>query len=309
MAFLIIAPDIKVTSWVKHLTRLEPGIDIRIWPDTGNAEDIEFALSWHHPPGEFNKFKNLKCIASLGAGVDHILADPHLPEGVPITRVVEHSMAQSMSEYVVLAVLNFCRQFDDYRAYQGQSQWHPRKPLLAEDLNIGIMGLGQLGEDAAKKLSYLGFPVTGWSQTPKEIEGIKSLAGKDMLDDFLSQARVLICMLPLTSKTKGILNHKMFGKLPAGAYLINVARGEHLVENDLIAALDSGQLAGACLDVFEVEPLPQDHPFWRHPKIVVTPHISSITFPRAVAPQIIENYHRVKSGKRPVNRVDIVRGY
>ena len=309
MAFLIIAPDIKVTSWVKHLTRLEPGIDIRIWPDSGNAEDIEFALSWHHPPGEFNKFKNLKCIASLGAGVDHILADPQLPEGVPITRVVEHSMAQSMSEYVVLAVLKFCRQFDFYRAYQAQSQWHPRKPLLAEDLNIGIMGLGQLGEDAAKKLSYLGFPVTGWSQTPKEIEGIKSLAGKDMLDDFLSQARVLICMLPLTSKTKGILNHKMFGKLPAGAYLINVARGEHLVENDLIAALDSGQLAGACLDVFEVEPLPQDHPFWRHPKIVVTPHISSITFPRAVAPQIIENYHRVKSGKRPVNRVDIVRGY
>ena len=309
MAFLIIAPDIKVTSWVKHLTRLEPGIDIRIWPDTGNAEDIEFALSWHHPPGEFNKFKNLKCIASLGAGVDHILADPHLPEGVPITRVVEHSMAQSMSEYVVLAVLNFCRQFDDYRADQAQSQWHPRKPLQAEDLNIGIMGLGQLGEDAAKKLSYLGFPVTGWSQTPKEIEGIKSLAGKDMLDDFLSQARVLICMLPLTSKTKGILNHKMFGKLPAGAYLINVARGEHLVENDLIAALDSGQLAGACLDVFEVEPLPQGHPFWRHPKIVVTPHISSITFPRAVAPQIIENYHRVKSGKKPVNRVDIVRGY
>jgi glyoxylate/hydroxypyruvate reductase A len=309
MAFLIIAPDIRVTSWVKHLSGLDPGIDIRIWPDTGNAEDIEFAMSWHHPAGEFNKYKNLKCIASLGAGVDHILVDPDLPEGVPITRVVEHSMAQSMSEYVVLAVLNYCRQFDDYRADQAQKQWHPRKPLLAEGLGIGIMGLGQLGKDAAKKLSYLGFPVTGWSQTPKHIERVKCLAGESALDDFLSQTRILICMLPLTPKTEGILNHKIFGKLPAGAYLINVARGQHLTENDLIEALDSGHLAGACLDVFAVEPLAPDHPFWSHPKIIITPHISSITFPRAVAPQIIENYHRVKSGKKPLNLVDIDRGY
>lgn len=309
MALMIIAPDIKVTSWVKHLSSLEPGIDIRIWPDIGNAEDIEFALSWHHPPGDFNKYKNLKCIASLGAGVDHILVDPSLPEGVPITRVVEHSMAQSMSEYVILAVLNFCRQFDDYRADQAQKQWHPRKPLLAENLDIGIMGLGQLGKDAAKKLSYLGFPVSGWSQTPKKIKGIKSFAGENTLDDFLSRARILICMLPLTPKTTGILSHRIFGKLPAGAYLINVARGQHLAENDLIAALDSGHLAGACLDVFAIEPLPPDHPFWIHPKIIITPHISSITFPRAVAPQIIENYLRVKAGKNPLHRVDIDRGY
>ena len=309
MAFLIIAPGIKVTSWVKHLSRLEPGIDIRIWPDTGNAEDIEFALSWHHPPGELNKYKNLKCIASLGAGVDHILVDPDLPQGVPITRVVEPSMAQSMSEYVVLAVLNYCRQFNDYRADQAQKQWHPRIPLLAEGAGIGIMGLGQLGKDAAKKLSYLGFAVTGWSQTPKNIEGVKCLAGARALNNFLSQTGILICMLPLTPKTEGILNRNLFGKLPSGAYLINVARGQHLVENDLLAVLDSGHLAGACLDVFEVEPLPPGHPFWSHPKITVTPHISSITFPRAVAPQIIENYHRAKSGKKPVNLVDLDRGY
>ena len=309
MALMIIAPDIRVTSWVKHLSRLQPGIDIRIWPDTGNADDIQFALCWHHPPGELKKYKNLKCIASLGAGVDHILVDPQLPEGVPITRVVEHSMAQSMSEYVVLAVLNYCRQFDDYKADQAQTLWRPRKPLLAEGLGIGIMGLGQLGMDAAQKLSYLGFSVAGWSQTPKNIKGVKCLAGEDALDDFLSQTRILICMLPLTPKTEGILNHQIFGKLPPGAYLINVARGEHLVENDLIAALDSGQLSGACLDVFAVEPLPPDHSFWLHPKIIVTPHISSITFPRAVAPQIIENYHRVKSGKRPLNQVDMDRGY
>ena len=309
MALMIIAPDTKVTSWIKHLGRLEPGIDIRIWPDTGNADDIEFALSWNHPIGELKKYKHLKCIASLGAGVDHLLADPDLPADVPITRVVEHSMAQSMSEYVVLAVLNYCRQFDAYRADQTQKKWQPRIPLLAANMRIGIMGLGQLGKDAASKLSALGFPVSGWSKTPKTIEGVDCLAGAEALDNFLSQTRILICMLPLTPQTKGILSRKTFEKLPAGAYVINVARGEHLVENDLLAALDSDQLSGACLDVFETEPLPTDHPFWDHPRIKLTPHISSITFSRAVAPQIIENYRRSHAGRPLLNVVDPRRGY
>lgn len=309
MALMIIAPDTKVTSWVKHLSRLEPGIDIRVWPDTGNADDIEFALSWQHPPGEFKKFANLKCIASLGAGVDHILADPNLPAGVPITRVVNHSMAQSMSEYVVLVVLNHCRQFDTYRAGQSQKKWQPRIPLLAADMRIGIMGLGQLGYDAAKKLSTLGFPVSGWSRTPKKIKGVDCFAGAQTLKTFLSQVRILICMLPLTPLTKGILNQKTFNRLPTGAYVINVARGAHLIEADLLEALDSGQLSGACLDVFTAEPLPPDHPFWEHPRITVTPHISSITFPRAVAPQIIENYRRSQTGKSLLNVVDPQRGY
>jgi glyoxylate/hydroxypyruvate reductase A len=309
MALLIIAPDINVNAWVKHLGMLDPGIDIRIWPQVGVADDITFALCWYHPPGEFKKYKNLKCIASLGAGVDHILRDPDLPAGIPITRVVEHCMAQSMSEYVVLAVLNYCRQFDSFRADQFQKKWQPRIPLLAADMQIGIMGLGQLGKDAAKKLGYLGFPVSGWSQTPKDIEGVTCFAGDEALDDFLSQTRILICMLPLTPKTKGILNHKTFAKLPAGAYVINTARGQHLVEKDLLAALDSGQLDGACLDVFEVEPLPEDHPFWNHPKIIVTPHISSITYPRDVAPQIIENYQRTETGNPLLHVVDVDRGY
>jgi glyoxylate/hydroxypyruvate reductase A len=309
MALLIIAPDINVNSWVKHLAMLDPGIDIRVWPEVGVADDITFALCWYHPPGEFKKYKNLKCIASLGAGVDHILRDPDLPAGVPITRVVEHCMAQSMSEYVVLAVLSYCRQFDSFRTDQFQKKWRPRIPLLAADMRIGIMGLGQLGKDAAKKLGYLGFPVSGWSQTQKDIEGVTCLAGDEALDDFLSQTRILICMLPLTPKTKGILNHKTFAKLPAGAYVINTARGQHLVEKDLLAALDSGQLDGACLDVFEVEPLPEGHPFWSHPKIIVTPHISSITYPRDVAPQIIENYQRTKTGNPLLHVVDVARGY
>ncbi len=309
MALMIIAKDTKVTSWVKHLSRLDPGIDIRIWPDTGAVDEIEFALSWHHPPGEFKKYRNLKCIASLGAGVDHILADPDLPPGVPITRVVEHSMAQSMSEYVVLGVLNHCRQFETYRVDQSQKKWQPRIPLLAADMRIGIMGLGQLGKDAAQKLNSLGFPVSGWSQTPKKIEGVDCLAGAQALNDFLSQTRILICMLPLTPQTRGILNHEIFDKLPTGAYMINVARGAHLVEEDLLAALDAGRLSGACLDVFAVEPLPSEHPFWNHPKITLTPHISSLTFPKAVAPQIIENYRRSQTGKSLLNVVDPKHGY
>lgn len=309
MALMIIAPNTKVTSWVKHISRLAPEIDIRIWPDTGNADDIEFALSWNHPLGEFKKYQHLKCIASLGAGVDHLLIDPHLPDGVPVTRVVEDSMAQSMSEYVVLAVLNYCRQFDTYRTHQSQKKWQPRKPLLAEDMRIGIMGLGQLGRDAAKKLSAIGYPVSGWSRTSKNIAGVDCLAGTGDLNDFLSAARILICMLPLTPQTKGILGRQTFDKLPTGAYVINVARGEHLIQKDLLAALDAGQLSGACLDVFAIEPLPSEHPFWKHPKIKVTPHISSITFSRAVAPQIIENYRRSQSGQPLLNVVDIKQGY
>jgi glyoxylate/hydroxypyruvate reductase A len=309
MALMIIAPDTKVTSWVKHLGRLEPGIDLRVWPDTGSVDDIEFALSWHHPPGEFKKYKHLKCIASLGAGVDHLLDDPDLPAGVPITRVVEFSMAQSMSEYVILAVLNHCRQFDDYRTDQSQKKWQPRIPLLTGDMRVGIMGLGQLGKDAAGKLSALGFAVNGWSKTPKSIKGVAGFAGARALNDFLSRTRILICMLPLTPQTEGILSRQTFDRLPAGAYVINVARGAHLIEDDLLAALDAGQLSGACLDVFDTEPLPADHPFWDHPKVKVTPHISSITFPRAVAPQIIDNYRRCQAGQPLLNVVDPSRGY
>jgi glyoxylate/hydroxypyruvate reductase A len=241
--------------------------------------------------------------------VDHILRDPDLPAGVPITRVVEHCMAQSMSEYAVWAVLNYSRQFDLFRTDQSQKKWRPRIPLLAADTRIGIMGLGQLGKDTAKKLSYLGFPVTGWSRAPKDIPGVRCLAGDEALDDFLSQSRILICLLPLTQKTIGILNQSTFDRLPAGAYVINIARGQHLIEKDLLAALNSGQLDGACLDVFEVEPLPESHPFWSHPKIIVTPHISSITYPKAVAPQIIENYRRSRTGEPLLYVVDVERGY
>jgi glyoxylate/hydroxypyruvate reductase A len=171
------------------------------------------------------------------------------------------------------------------------------------------MGLGQLGADAAVKLVTMGFEVAGWSRTPKDINGVVSYAGDEALDDFLSISNILICTLPLTPDTEGILNSGTFKKLPAGAYVINVARGKHLIEEDLLKALDSGHISGACLDVFQVEPLPENHPFWSRPNITITPHISSLTDPKAVMPQIIENYHRIKSGKPLINVIDVTRGY
>lgn len=309
MALLIIAPDLESEVFADELKRLDPGLDIRIWPQVGDADDIEFALTWNHPLGELAKFKNLKCIASLGAGVDHILRDADLQAGVPVTRVVQSSMSRFMSEYVILSVLNYCRQFDIYKNDQTAKIWQPRKPILARDIQIGIMGLGQLGHDAARKLAQLDFNVAGWSRTPKTIDGVESFAGDDALDGFLSRSNILICLLPLTPATRGILNGSTFEKLPDGAYVINVARGAHLVEEDLLAALNTGHLAGACLDVFQTEPLPEDHPLWTHPKVLITPHISSITDPLAVMPQILNNYQSMKTGKPLKHAVDRDRGY
>jgi glyoxylate/hydroxypyruvate reductase A len=309
MAMLMIAEDMKPSSWMKHIRRLAPEIEFRIWPETGNPADIRMALVWKPPGGVLVRFPNLGCIASLGVGVDHILNDRQLPENIPITRIVEPSMARSMSEYITLAVLNHCRHFNHYRLDQKSKTWQPRVPLLADTIRIGLMGVGQLGSYAAKQLRRFGFAVAGWSRTPKEIDGIGSYVGRDGLLPFVRRTDILICTLPLTPSTEGILSRRIFEHLPEGAYLINVARGQHLVEADLLAALAQGHLSGACLDVFREEPLPESHPFWRHPRITVTPHISSLTYPAAVAPQLVENYHRLESGHALENVVDPKRGY
>ncbi len=309
MSMLLLAPELDAQPWVKHLRRQDPGLDLRIWPEVGPPEDVLFVLSWKHPLGVMKRFPQLKCIASLGFGVDHVLRDPDLPAGVPVTRIVDAGMVDAMSTYVLAAVLSHTRQFNLYRRNQALKTWTARIPKHPHDVRAGIMGLGHLGSDAARKLHALGFPVTGWSRTPKSIDGVTGFAGEGDLDDFLSGADILICLLPLTSATQGILNRRTLSKLPTGAYLINAARGEHLVEGDLIAALESGHLSGACLDVFREEPLPESHPFWSHPQVTVTPHVASLTYPRDVAPQIVANYHRVRTGQLPWNVVDLKRGY
>jgi glyoxylate/hydroxypyruvate reductase len=309
VAMLFMAPKLNGDSWLKPIHRLDPTLDLRVWPAAGDTREVVFILTWKHPLGELKKFPNLKCIASLGFGVDHILRDPDLPQGVPVTRLVDPGMIAAMSEYVIAAVLHHTRQFNLYRQDQARRKWKERIPLHPQDAHVGIMGLGYLGMDAARKLSCLGFPVSGWSRSAKAVGEIRSFSGDDALEEFLSRANILVCLLPLTPATRGILNRRTFAQLPAGAYVINAARGEHLIEEDLLGALDSGHLSGACLDVFQVEPLPESHPFWGHPRVTMTPHIASLTHPQAVAPQIVENYRRVRSGQPPLHVVDVQRGY
>lgn len=309
MAFLMIMPTLKTDAWEKRIREAQPGIDLRVWPAVGVPEEIEFALTWRHPHGAFSRFPNVKCIASIGAGVDNILSDPDLPASVPVTRIVDSSMARSMSEYVVMAVLNYCRHTRFFRDRESACAWKPIIPKVAARETIGILGLGQLGRDAAHTLTALGFEVIGWRRSDQSEAGIPTFSGTDQFHAFLNQSRILINLLPLTSATENILNRETFQQLPRGAYLINVARGRHLVEEDLVPAIESGRLAGACLDVFRTEPLPEAHPFWQHPAITVTPHIASLTDPAAVIPQILENYRRVKAGHELQHQVDKEREY
>lgn len=291
------------------LLDLDSSLDIRIYPDLGDANEIECALVWRHPLGELNQFTHLKCIISLGAGVDHIMADPHLPPNVPIVRIVDPYMANEIVQYVVVTVLNYVKRMDKWIADQKKCLWDRKPPFNYIDKTIGVMGLGFLGKKAARMLCDLGLKVIGWSQSPKKLAGVKDYVGQAQFHEFLSHAEILVCMLPLTKKTENILNKKTFSYLPKGAFLINLARGQHLIDNDLIEALDRDQLSGACLDVFRKEPLPADHPFWKHPKVRVTPHIASVTNPSTVAVQIYDNIKRALSGKTLLNQIDVTKQY
>jgi glyoxylate/hydroxypyruvate reductase len=261
--------------WGKALTSLMPDLDFRVWPEVGDPAEIDVALVWKPPRGELRRYPNLKAILLLGAGVDAMIADDSLPMDVPMARMVDPSLTRGMTEYVLLAVLRHHRLFDHYARVQREGRWDYIFPPQASERRVGVMGLGVLGADAARTLAAYGFPVAGWSRTPKELAGIECFAGEAGFGPFLARTDILVCLVPLTPATAGILNAETFARLPKGAVVINVGRGGHLVEEDLIPALDSGQLAGATLDVFREEPLPPEHPFWRHPKILVTPHVAS----------------------------------
>lgn len=309
MALLIICNDRDLTPWVNALKQTDPQLDVRIYPDEGNLEEIEFVLVWKHPKGILNRYPKLKAISSLGAGVDHLFSDPELPNDVPIVRIVDPELAQAMSEFVIGLIFNHIRSLCKYTHLQKQNLWKSEPFRIARNVQVGIMGMGILGQDLARKLAHIGFKVSGWAQSPKKLDQILLYKGQDEFDTFLSESDILVCLLPLTDKTKNILNKELFLKLPDLAFIINVARGEHLVESDLIEMIDQGKIAGASLDVFRKEPLPHDHPFWGHPKINITPHIASITNPVSVAPQIIENYKRAKFGQTLLNQVSIKSGY
>mgnify|MGYP002621281106 CR=1 FL=1 len=309
MALLFKSNSDSAARWEKELRAHIPDLDFRVWPDYGDPADIDFALVWGMPAGEFHKFPNLRCIASLGAGVDHIFRDPDLPKDVAITRLVDPWMAQAMSEYVLLQVLRFHRQGDIYARQQAEKNWNTLPFPDTAKRRVGILGLGALGEDAARKIAALDFPTAGWSRTPKQIEGVECFSGQDGLEPFLKRTDILCCLLPLTPQTENIIDAKLLATLPAGAFIVNSARGKHVVDEDLLAALDSGHIAGAALDVFREEPMPASHPYWTHPKVLVTPHAAALTNPRTGAKQVADNILRTRAGQPPAYVVDRAAGY
>ena len=279
------------------------------WPYDGDPAKIEFALVWGPPRGALRRFPNLKAIFSIGAGIDHLASDPDLPEGVPVVRMVEPGLTAGMNEFVILSVLTHHRFMLDYAAQQRTKVWREIPQIPTSQRTVGIMGLGVLGCAAADKLVALGFDVVGWSRRPKERSGVTSFHGEDGLQPFLARSEILVCMLPLTPETDGILNARTFAALPRGAALINIGRGGHTIEADLLAALESGQIGGATLDVFRDEPLPPESPFWTHPRVILTPHVASMTIPDSAAAAVVANIHRLRAGKPLQHVVDMGRGY
>ncbi len=295
--------------WAREMTARLPDLDVRVWPDAGDLADIEYAIVWKPPPGLLSRMPKLRAILSLGAGVDHIFADPDCPPEVPVCRVVDQELTGRMTEYVLLSVLSYHRQVPTYRAQQQRRVWQHQHQISARERSVGLLGLGVLGQAAATQLVALDFTVSGWSRGPKRLDGVHCYHGAEGLAPFLAASDILVCLLPLTGETENILDRKLFAQLPQGANLINVARGGHLVESDLLAALESGQLAHATLDVLRAEPPADDHPFWAHPQITLTPHVASISDPRSVADQIAENIRRARAGEALLNQVDPARGY
>ena len=296
--------------WLQTMQSLLPELQCRLWDDPGNPTDVRYAAVWRPPPGGLANYWNLQAVFSIGAGVDHVLSDPDYPVSVPLYKTIAPDLTQRMIEYVLLQALYYHRRMPELAEQQVQSRWDQLISPLASDRSVGIMGLGAIGLEVARTLHRIGFSVRAWTRSQRNLEDIECYFGDAQLEVFLEKCEILICLLALTAATKEILNARLFDSLPQGAIVINVGRGEHLVEQDLLDALEQQQLAGATLDVFKQEPLPPEHPFWRHPKIKVTPHLASLIDP-AVGSQVLAANIRRLLGGDPLNelRVDLTRGY
>lgn len=292
--------------WVEGLQAALPQAHVSVWAP--GAPQAEIALVWAPPQQFIDEQPGLRTLFTIGAGVDALLAlrlHPHLT----VVRLDDAGMSVQMAEYVCHAVIRHFREFDAYEADTKAGQWSFRKPRSRAEFAVGVMGLGVLGERVARALRAFEFPVNGYSRSPKQIDGVRSFAGVDALPDFLRASRMLVNLMPLTPETENILNRNTLSQLQPGGYLINVARGRHLVEEDLMALLASGHLSGATLDVFRAEPLPAEHPFWHHPQITVTPHTSARTLLDESIAQIVGKILALQSGEPIRGVVDPVRGY
>ncbi len=309
MALAILRNDDRTNSWIRALGEIAPEIPVYDYHEPHPKDEVRMVGVWKHPKGSLREYPGLLGIHGLGAGVDFILEDPDLPAGLPILRVVDPYLASDMAEYVLAQILSGLRQLPDYTLDKIKSRWEPRPYNRIEDVRVGIMGLGTLGKAVADLLVHAGFRVCGWTARTQPTTEYPVYQGPEGRQEFLSCSDILVCLLPLTPDTRGILNSSTFDALPDGSRIINVARGPLLCEEDLLAALDSGKVSGACLDVYSQEPLPESHPFWEHPGIAMTPHVASVSEPESVAAQLIANYHALLAGDSLRNEVSRERGY
>lgn len=299
-----------IDEWLSLLRADLPDQDIRRWPEeTGNPDEIDIAVIGQSPKGELHRFPNLKAILSIWAGVDRLTPDGVVPRTVPLGRLVDRSLRDDMTLYVLHWALHFHRDFHRYREQQHERTWRQLPYAETGERRIGVMGLGQLGSAAAQALRGVGFAVAGWDAVAKTLDGIECFAGRDRFDDFLARTDILVSLLPLTAETEGIIDAGTLAAMPRGSFIVSCARGAHVVDDDLLEALDSGQIQAAALDVFRTEPLPASHPFWSHPRIFLTPHVSAATNPRTAAEEIVTDVRRVLAGQPPRHLVDLDRGF
>jgi len=293
-----------------EIARIAPSVEVVDHCATGLDADVRMALAWHPPADAFERYPELQAVCSTGAGVDSFVACPSLKPGIDVVRVVDPEQARMMAGFVAWHVISHQRGFAAYQAQQRAQVWRTIPQRSAQSVPVGILGFGAMGQCVAQHLGALGFPVMAWSRTAKQAPpSVRTFHGSDGLVTMLVETEVLVNLLPLTAETVGIIDGRVFACMRRGGYLIHVGRGEHMVEDDLLPALDSGQLAGAALDVFNMEPLPPSHPFWRHPNIVVTPHDACDASPGAVASTLLAIANALQSGKRPPHVVDRERGY
>ena len=296
------------THWIPLLQQELKDLDFRVWPDIGDPADITYYMGWEVFEGDIDAYPNLRAFLSLRAGVERFIGNPNFPRNAKLIRMIDPGLTESMVEYVISYVMRFHREHDKMPEYL-EPPWGRLLPKRAGATSVGLMGMGHIGQSCAQKLVSLGFHVQGWSQSKKNIDGVKSFAGHSELDTFLSSTDILVCILPLTPQTSGILNKDLFYKLPKGAAIINVARGKHLIEEDLVSAIQGGQIGIAALDVFRKEPLPKDHPFQNIDRILTTPHIAGITSPDTAVPVMRKTITDIEAGHLPDGLVDIEKGY